>query len=590
MLFGDSILDQLDPDQRAAAEAVDGPVLIVAGPGTGKTRTLTHRLAHLVADHGIPPEHCLALTFSRRAAGEMLDRLQRLLPQHARRLPVMTFHALGLSLLGEHGTRLGLSPSLRVAGHAERVGLLAESLSVSQHAAEQLLGRISRQKRQAHSAEAPEKAEDAGTCDVYQRALQARGWVDFDDLIALPLRLLRNNPDLVEHYRCRYRWISVDEYQDIDRGQYELVKLLAAAQGNLCVIGDPDQAIYGFRGAGVGCFQRFCEDFPAARTVVLKRNYRSTQTIVDAALQLMAPASLVADRHLQAHLPGPEQIEIHACSSDRAEAEFVVHTIERSIGGSTFFSLDSQRVESHEGESLSFADFAVLYRTQSQADVLVEALERSGMPFQRRSHEPLADQPAVQALLRRVGCASSTAGDIMVGGAHPTVRELLDEVAREVPPDDRQAQAALSALRLLAARHGDDLAEFLSELALGADVDLWDPRADRISLLTLHAAKGLEFPVVFITGCEDGLLPLHWGRTDEQSLAEERRLFFVGMTRAQQRLILSHAAKRPLRGSMRPSAPSPFLEDIQRRLVAHHRHEAVRRPAALDRQRTLFDG
>ena len=178
----------------------------------------------------------------------------------------------------------------------------------------------------------------------------------------------------------------------------------------------------------------------------------------------------------------------------------------------------------------------------------------------------------------------------MVGGAHPTVRELLDEVAREVPPDDRQAQAALSALRLLAARHGDDLAEFLSELALGADVDLWDPRADRISLLTLHAAKGLEFPVVFITGCEDGLLPLHWGRTDEQSLAEERRLFFVGMTRAQQRLILSHAAKRPLRGSMRPSAPSPFLEDIQRRLVAHHRHEAVRRPAALDRQRTLFDG
>jgi DNA helicase-2/ATP-dependent DNA helicase PcrA len=595
--FDGGILDQLDPDQRAAAEAVDGPVLIVAGPGTGKTRTLTYRLAHLVADRGVPPEQCLALTFSRRAAGEMIDRLQRLLPQHAQRVPVMTFHALGLSLLREHGTRLGLGPALRVAGQSERVELLVKSLSVTAHAAEQLLGRISRQKRPEHSTEPPEKAADARAFEVYQRELQARGWVDFDDLIALPLRLLRSSPDLVDQCRCRYRWISVDEYQDIDGAQYELVKLLAGAQGNLCVIGDPDQAIYGFRGADVGYFQRFHDDFPGARTVLLKRNYRSTQTIVDAALQLIAPASLVADRHLQAHLPGPEQIEIHACSSDRAEAELVVHTIERTIGGSTFFSFDSQRVDSHEGESLSFADFAVLYRTQSQADVLVEALERSGMPFQRRSHEPLADQPVVQALLQRVGWASPTTesvgraspttAQIMVGGAHPTC--LLDEVAREAPADDRQAQASLSALRLLAARHGSDLAGFLSELALGADVDLWDPRADRISLLTLHAAKGLEFPVVFIVGCEDGLLPLRWGQADEQALAEERRVFFVGMTRAQQRLILTHAAKRPWKGGMRASSPSPFLEDIQRRLVAHHQHEAIRKPACLDRQRTLFD-
>jgi len=580
-LFDASILDQLDPDQRAAAETVDGPVLIVAGPGTGKTRTLTYRLAHLVADRGVPPEQCLALTFSRRAAGEMIDRLQRLLPQHSRRVPVMTFHALGLSLLREHGTRLGLGPSLRVAGQAERAGLLVESLAVSAHAAEQLLARISRRKRQEQAAQPPQQAEDARAFAVYQRELQARGWVDFDDLIALPLGLLRSSPELLEHYGCRYRWISVDEYQDIDAAQYELVKLLAAAQGNLCVIGDPDQAIYGFRGADVGYFQRFCEDFPAARTVVLQRNYRSTQTIVDAALQLIAPASLVANRHLQAHLPGPQQIEIHACSSDRAEAEFVVHTIERAIGGSTFFSLDSQRVDSHEGESLSFADFAVLYRTQSQADVLVEALERSGMPFQRRSHDPLGDQPLVQALLRRVGWASPT--------KWASVREMLDEVARDVPEDDPQGQASLAALRLLAARHGSDLAGFLSEVALGADVDLWDPRADRISLLTLHAAKGLEFPVVFIVGCEDGLLPLRWGQADEQCLAEERRLFFVGMTRAQQRLILSHAAKRPFRGSMRPSAPSPFLQDIQRRLVAHHQHEAIRKPASLERQHTLFD-
>jgi DNA helicase II / ATP-dependent DNA helicase PcrA len=461
-----------------------------------------------------------------------------------------------------------------------------QSLSVSPRKANQLLARISRRKRDGCHAHAcrghvpaplgdtphghedvamppchedvamppcptPEHADsclsdkDAPAINVYQRELTSRGWVDFDDLIALPLRLLAANPDLVDHYRSRYRWISVDEYQDIDAAQYQLIRLMVPEGGNLCVIGDPDQAIYGFRGAEVGYFQRFCEDFPTARTVVLARNYRSTQTIVDAALQLIAPASLVADRRLEARGLGPEQIEIHACATDRAEAELVVHTIERCIGGSTFFSLDSQRVASDEGQSHGFADFAVLYRTEAQAEPLVEALARSGMPFQRRSHKPLADEP------------------------------------------------------------------------LAMDADLWDPRADRVSLLTLHAAKGLEFPVVFIVGCEDGIVPLRFGSLghkkgtgpicrngpegashkldlspfcdEERALAEERRLFFVGMTRAQERLILTHARKRRWHGKVRESSPSPFLDDIQQRLLDLHQHRAVRKPAMLDQQRTLFE-
>lgn len=582
-LFSFGILDQLDSEQRAAAEAIHGPVLIVAGPGTGKTRTLTHRLAHLIADRGVGPEQCLALTFSRRAAGEMTERLERLLPAEADRVPVMTFHALGLSILREHGERLGLSPGFRVASEAERRRFLAESLAISERKASELLGRLSRHKRR-QGPSGPIEPADARALTVYERGLRARGWVDFDDLVLLPLRLLRDCPELAEHYRLRYPWVSVDEYQDLDAAQYELVKALVPSGGNLCAIGDPDQAIYGFRGAEVGFFERFCEDFPGARRVVLARNYRSTQTIVDAALQLIAPSSLVAGRRLEAGGLGPEQIETHECATDRAEAELVVHSIERSIGGSTFFSLDSGRVAAGEGEPLSFADFAVLYRTEAQADAIAEAMERSGMPFQRRSHRPLGDEPSVQAVIRAMG---QQRGDEKAETS--SVLQRLDRAAKAAGEGGPRLDPVLPALRSLAARCGTDLARFLSELALGMEVDLWDPRADRVSLLTLHAAKGLEFPVVFIVGCEDGVLPLRWGETDQQSLAEERRLFFVGMTRARERLVLTHARRRRWRGQTVALAPSPFLADIESRLLARCEHRAVRKPAMLDKQRTMFD-
>ncbi len=578
---GRAILDRLDPDQRAAAGICQGPLLIVAGPGTGKTRTLTHRLAHLVADEGVPPEQCLALTFSRRAASEMSQRLAGLLPELSDRLPVMTFHALGLAILRKHGRRLGLHEPIRVAAEADRAALLEETLSTTSRRARQLLGRISRWKRGDSGGEL--KPQDQQTLAAYQQALRQRGWVDFDDLLLLPVELLESHPDLAAEYRGRYRHVSVDEYQDIDAVQYRLVRLLVPPGGNLCVIGDPDQAIYGFRGADVGYFQRFTEDFPTAKTVALQRNYRSTPAIVDAALQLIAPASLLAGRDLLADGPGPEHIEIHACTTERAEAEFVVHSIEKILGGHTFFSLDSARSEGHGGEEFSFGDFAVLYRTENQADALVEALARSGMPFQRRSHQPLAEQPVVRAVVETV----LQQGSQSLGRS---VVEWLDEaIAGREPGVDPQAELSLAALRSLAARHGDDVAGFLCELALGSDADLWDPRADRVSLLTLHAAKGLEFPVVFITGCEQGLLPLSFGEPDEHQLAEERRLFFVGMTRAQYRLILTHAGRRRWRGRVQPSSPSPFLRDIEERLLKHELHQAHKKPASKSNQRMLFE-
>jgi DNA helicase-2/ATP-dependent DNA helicase PcrA len=576
----------LDPEQWAAAEITRGPLLIVAGPGTGKTRTLTHRLARLIAEHGVPPEQCLAITFTRRAAGEMRARLEALLGERAARVPVMTFHALGLSILEEHGARLGLAQPVHVASRGECVRLLQKALGASEQKAARLLARISREKRRGPAGEpapgvspAPDDPEKAKALALYNKRLRAAHQVDFDDLVALPVGLLESNQDLADHYRSRYRWISVDEYQDVDRLQYRLIRLLAPPDGNLCAIGDPDQAIYGFRGSDVSHFQRFQEDYPSARTISLTRNYRSTRTIVDASLQVMEPASLITGRTLEARAQGPERIEIHECATDRAEAEFVVHTIEQMIGGHTFFSMDSGRVGIHEGEALSFGDFAVLYRTDAQAEPLVEAFARSGMPFQKRSHDALADQPGVQALVRAME-------ELPEG---QTVADRLSEAAAQLGDADPQVAPALPALRLLAERHGENMHEFLCELALGVDVDLWDPGADRVALLTLHAAKGLEFPVVFLVGCEDGLTPLHWGSLDEAALAEERRLLFVGMTRAQDQLVLTHARKRRRHGKVQPCRPSPFLDDVQRHLLERRTHRARRKPARHPQQPTLFD-
>ncbi len=546
--------EELDPEQQAAAEHRAGPLLIIAGPGTGKTRTLTHRLARLIRNHGVKPESCLAITFTRRAAGEMRERLARLLPAEAERVPVLTFHALGLNILREQASRLNLPPDFGLIDEERQRQMLQELLPP--RAGVRLKDVLRRQRETLEVTD----DETGRVLAAYEQSLLSQEMVDFTSLIRWPLRLLESDPALAAEYRQRYAWISVDEYQDLDALQYRLLKCLVAADGNLCAIGDPDQAIYGFRGADVGFFQRFTEDFPSARVVQLTRNYRSGRTIVDASLQAIRPASLVADRRLVAMNDYEERIVIQECGTDRAEAETVVQTIERLIGGSTFFSLDSGRAEAHAGGGLSFADFGVLYRTEAQADCLDEAFRRSGLPFQRRSHDRLADRPAVRALVEFLK-------------QNPAPGNLADRLAAAVEKTaETERESALRAaeeLRPLAVRHGADEAAFLAELALGADVDLWDPRADRVSLLTLHAAKGLEFRVVFIVGCEAGLLPLTWG--EETDTAEERRLLFVGLTRARERLFLLHARRRLWRGTVADREPSPFLRDLEEQLLERRR-------------------
>ncbi len=316
-------------------------------------------------------------------------------------------------------------------------------------------------------------------------------------------------------------------------------------------------------------FAQFRTDYPAARTVSLTRNYRSTRTIVDAALQAVAPTTLVRDRVLRAQVADTSRVLVRECATDRAEAEFVVATIERLVGGTSLTSFDSGRVASAAAPSYAFNDLAVLYRTDAQTPPLVEALVRSGIPFQKRSHTPLAEHPTVLALLARLKALPPDSPLVDRLGA------AAAQLAREEKPDPDLRPIA-DALQPLAGKHGTNLTAFLSELAVGVDVDLHDPRAERVSLLTLHAAKGLEFRVVFLVGCEDGLLPHRFGsdEADEADVAEERRLFFVGLTRARERLFLTHARRRHWRGEVRNRSPSPFLGAIRAALL-DRQHEAA---------------
>jgi DNA helicase-2/ATP-dependent DNA helicase PcrA len=574
----------LDPEQRTAAEIADGPLLILAGPGTGKTRTLTHRLAHLITERGVSPGRCLAVTFSRRAAAEMEERIAALLPGTVDKPLVATFHGLGLTLLREQAAEIGLR-GFRVATPAERTEIARELFDLTPSRADRCLEDIARVRRRwgSHASDSgPSPLEIEKRVVLYEEALASRSLLDFDDLLLRPLALLGRRADLAEHYRRRFRWISIDEYQDIDALQYALVRLLAPPGSNLCAIGDPDQSIYGFRGADVGFFLRFQEDYPGARVIHLTRNYRSTRTLVDAACQAIRPASLVPGRRLAAVRDGAaERIIIQEAASERAEAETVVHTLEKLLGGTSSFSFDSGRVDAGDSPVLSCNDVAILYRTEAQTAPLIEALGRSGIPFQRRSHRPLAEQPGVRVLLPILQRLDRE-------GLPRSVESLLESAIRESfgvaeVSDRTMIHAAAELLRPLALRFGEDLDGFLAGVALGGEMDTWDPRAERVSLLTLHASKGLEFPVVFLVGCEDRLLPLTWPGAGEVDLAEERRLFFVGITRACSRLFLSYSRKRTLRGQTIEANPSPFLADIEEALLELRRAPAVgpRRPEQL---------
>jgi superfamily I DNA/RNA helicase len=499
---GTGLLDRLDAMQRVAASAPGGPMLIVAGPGTGKTRTLTHRIAYLCADLNVDPSACLAITFTRRAAEEVADRLRGLLGEVANDVTVATFHALCLAMLREHPARVGLSPAFRIAEDPDRSAALEAATGDSS---------LSRAHR------APLDRLDAADRERYVAELRSRDLVDVDELVTLTVDLLGDAPDLTDAYRRRWSWLFVDEYQDVDQAQYDLLRLLCPPDGNLCAIGDPDQAIYGFRGSDVSFFLRFAADYADARVVRLARNYRSSAPIVATALQAIAPSTLVRGRRLEPARSDADapQVGRYAAASVADEADFVVRTIDELVGGVSHRSLDSGRVDSRDAVigALSFADIAVLYRTDAQAAPIVDALSRAGIPVQKRSHDRLRDRLGVAAIAREMRFAAGR-GPVSAGvrRAAAAVIERLRTPTLDADVSltlsDADIHLAVDVLMPLASRCGDDIEAFLTEIATDAEVDALDPRAQAVTLLTLHAAKGLEFPVVFLVGCEDGLLPL----------------------------------------------------------------------------------
>ena len=360
----------------------------------------------------------------------------------------------------------------------------------------------------------------------------------------LAAAVLRDDPAAAAGLRARWPRISVDEYQDIDPVQYELLRLISGDGAGLTAIGDPDQAIYGFRGADVGIFGRFAADFPGASTVELARNYRSNPAIVTAAMQAIAPATLIPGRTAVA-----ARERTRAASSPWTRRRTSTPRRPGSPPPSTscsagrrFHSLDSGRADGHEHGKLGLADIAVLYRTDAQAGPLAQALTRAGLPYQKRSHDRLARRPGVADVVREVRL---TEGGDVAGRVTAAVRGIAAARGeRDATVTDVRAAGEL--LLPLARRCGDDLERFLTEIATGAETDALDPRAEAITLLTLHGAKGLEFDVVFLAGCERGLLPLRLpgsGPLTPEDAAEERRLLFVGMTRARERLLLSYAAR-----------------------------------------------
>ena len=568
------VLAALDDDQRAAAATVDGAAA-------------DRRRAGRRQDPHAHPSHRPSRRRARRGGGA--------LPRHHLHAPRRRRDARAPGAAAARGApaRSRSTPSIRSASRScastrAPPGCIAASASRARRSAPRCSPRRSisaRRGRSGSCAPSPRRSAPAARPAARRRRRRRptparsrrRNWIDFDDLIALAVAALTADAALAARYRDRFRWISVDEFQDVDEQQYRLLTLLAPPDGNLCVIGDPDQAIYGFRGADASCFERFRQDYPAARVVRLTRNYRSSGTIVTASAQVIAArgrepiAEMVRGMH--------ERIAIHAAPTERAEAEFVVKTIEGMIGGHSFFSIDSGRATPASPSNRSFADFAVLYRTDAQSTALCEAFDRSGMPFQKHSHAPLADDPAVRALLQELGDEGDDA----------TLPDALRAAAQRLAQrGDAPAGVTMALPRLiaLADRCGNDRARLADAAALATDAEFCDARADRVSLLTLHAAKGLEFPVVFIVGLEDGVLPLYWNERDERTVAEERRLFYVGMTRAKDALILSRARQRFWRGRTQALAPSPFLRDIENELVRHQADGGRRKPQ--DRQLTLL--
>lgn len=620
-------MERLNAEQRRAVVHSRGPLLIIAGPGTGKTLALTCRVAFLIRERGVPAERILAVTFTQRAAREMEERLRALLGVGSQgRVPVRirTFHALGAEILREAGSALGVPEDPSILDREESVRLLRHAVpSLRRKGAEELLDRISEAKRDlVYPGDGLEgmggEESFPRAYAAYQRTLQEYRALDYDDLVALAVLRMRGEPEFAARIAGLFSAICVDEYQDVNLAQYSLLRLLTAEGTDLCAIGDPHQAIYGFRGATPSYFLRFTEDYPEGEVVRLLRNYRSTGSILTASVAMLAK-SIDPDQApclLATETAGPK-VHVGELPDEKAEAIFIAQTVERLMGGTDSLSIYAEKVAVHEGPVCgSFGDIAILLRLKALAPPIEQALAYQGIPCQGAGHADRLKGRQARALLGLLRWLRNPedrlAAEQAVEGVGRPAREMRERIEQHrrhrcggrdsvrkqieglgelgwIDFEEAAWREPWEALLRFSVSFGNDWDGFLRALVLARDADFIEARRERVTVATLHAAKGLEFPVVFIAGCEDLLLPCRVGGQDTD-LGEERRLFYVGMTRAGRLLYLTWARSRFLYGERRSSPPSRFLQDLPEekvKRIQRVRREGKKRRGA-DPQPSLF--
>nr|WP_319395744.1 UvrD-helicase domain-containing protein [uncultured Desulfobacter sp.] len=603
------ILDGLNPEQERAVKSQSKAVVIQAGPGTGKTRTLTARIAWLLKENKTAPGNILALTFTNKAAGELADRIESFIPKGGRLVTAATFHGFCLNMLKHYADfdRGLMEDDLRLEVLESAFKRVTGDKKVPKRTVLKLDAWISRQKQQLKEPGDENPAEAAGkpiddfdpirpdVYNVYDQMLDDRGLADFEDLIFMCFRLFSKEADLLDQVRQQYQFVFVDEYQDLNLGQYQLVKLLAQ-NSHIFVIGDPDQSIYGFRGSDSRFFNRFEIDFPGCEQIRLRQNYRSTQTILDASFQVICTGSdpdrdLDNDhRKIYTTLDGTQKICIRETAGESAEAVAVGKIIEKGVGGLSFLSMDKgSGPDFGVDREYSFSDFAVLYRTRQQAQAFAHAFDKVGIPFQTADREQWIDMPGIKELLALVR--------IFLGRSSEAEREqfapftakiealcapmktstLLDTLGgrldiNTLAQTDEKLAAAWRRLNTLAHRYPEPGA-LIDALRLDQDPDFLDKAVEKVSLMTMHAAKGLEFPVVFLAGCENGTIPFARDGKNVEDPDEERRLFYVAMTRAKEMLYLTYARKRRIFGREQQRTRSCFIDDIEKELARYEKGE-----------------
>jgi DNA helicase-2/ATP-dependent DNA helicase PcrA len=654
-----SILKRLNPEQARAVTTTDGPLLILAGAGSGKTRVLAHRIAYLVGVKGVPPWQILAVTFTNKAAKEMRERILALVGDEGRKVAMGTFHALCARVLRRDGAAIGIDPRFAIYDTDDQAGLVKQVLrdlelqGTGELRPATVLSAISRWKNDMVSPlEADEMAQ--GYLEVqfakayrgYAERLKRASALDFDDLLIEAVRLFDEAPAVLTHYRQRWRFLHVDEYQDTNRAQYLWIKSLAAEHRNLAVVGDDDQSIYSWRGADLRNILDFERDYPDATVVKLEQNYRSTQRILDAAHAVVEHNENRKDKKLWTQNPEGVLIERFEADREDEEGEWVARQIEALVAGrGSTGSILSRRADDGDDTVYRLQDVAVMYRTNAQSRAIEEAFLRYNLRYQlvggtrfyqrrevkdvlaylralRNDRDVAAFERIINVPARGIGqrtieglreLATEREGDIWAaigaavdgaGELTPRARnalgrfrdvlsslrarvglvslpELLDttmersgyrQMLMDGSQDGEDRWANLLELREVVDRYGDlepedALDRLLEETALVADQDAYSGDADAVTLITLHAAKGLEFSVVFISGLEEGVFPHARALDDERQMEEERRLAYVGLTRARERLYLTHAAQRATWGRINFSVPSRFLLEIPSALM-----------------------